>query len=191
MPRRASLFERAIALDPDYALAHAFLALAIFNEDWGERRAERSLRALPASTPSGRSTLDPTRQPLPPHPGAWFCCNAREFERAELHSVRSLALNPNDAHAAAYRAHLLFCTGREEEGLAMIRKAIDLNPYHPWLVLVHPRPGAAGRRPLRRGDRGREQLTELRFHHQARLAACQPSSVRWRPRASACGGLWR
>src|SRR4051812_14955438 len=125
------LFERAIGRDPSYALAHAFVALAIFNQDW-QRDPDASLgRCLDYA----QRAVD-----LDPHDGrcarilALALLSAREFERAELYSVRSLVLNPNDAHAAAYRAHLLYCTGREEEGLAMIRKAIDLNPYDTDLM---------------------------------------------------------
>src|SRR4051794_14811558 len=163
------LFERAIARDPSYALAHAFVALAIFNQDW-QREPDASLERCLAYA---QRAVD-----LGPHDSrcarilALALLTAREFERAELHSVRSLVLNPNDAHAAAYRAHLLYCTGRAEEGLAMIRKAIDLNPYHPlfyWYTL-----GRALQAVGRYGEAivAWSNLTELRFHHQARLAVC-------------------
>ena len=61
-----ALFERAVALDPDYALANAFLALAIFNLPWGER-GRRTRRALPRPGVAC-GPARPDRQPLPPHP---------------------------------------------------------------------------------------------------------------------------
>jgi Putative Zn-dependent protease, contains TPR repeats len=55
----------------------------------------------------------------------------RQFDRAEFHSERSVALNPNDAHAAIARANVLRNLGRLEEGVEWVRKALRLNPYHP------------------------------------------------------------
>jgi adenylate cyclase len=63
----------------------------------------------------------------------------RQYDRAEFHSDRSVALNPNDALAAIYRATLLRHLGRAEEGVDWARKAMRLNPYHPnwyWEVLA-------------------------------------------------------
>ena len=98
--------------------------------------------------------------------------SARKFDRAELHSERSLALNPNDANAAANRAYLLSMTGRAEEGGAFIRRAIQLNPYHPgyyWNTLA---------RVMHDAGRHAEAIAafatiaDWRFHLHARLAAC-------------------
>jgi adenylate cyclase len=55
----------------------------------------------------------------------------RDFDRAEFHSERSIALNPNDAVATLWRAGLLRRLGRAEEGVDWVRKAMRLNPYHP------------------------------------------------------------
>ena len=52
------LFARAVALDPEYALAHAFLALAIFNEEWGEHVARERAACLEHANLAAR--LDPT-----------------------------------------------------------------------------------------------------------------------------------
>ena len=55
----------------------------------------------------------------------------RQYDRAEFHSDRSIALNFNDALAALHRAGVLRYAGRAEEGIAFARKAMQLNPYHP------------------------------------------------------------
>jgi adenylate cyclase len=55
----------------------------------------------------------------------------RQHDRAEFHSDRSVALNPNDALGVMYRAGSLRWRGRAEEGIEWARKAMRLNPYHP------------------------------------------------------------
>ena len=163
------LFEAAVARDPDYAIARAYLALAIFNQDWRvepdaslERCLEHAQRAVQLDAHDSRC-----HRIL-----ALALLNAREFDRAEFHSERSLALNPNDTNAAAQRAHLLCFTGRAEEAVALIRRAMELDPHHPrfyWATLA---------RALHTAGRHGEavaafaNIVELRFHHQARLAAC-------------------
>jgi adenylate cyclase len=163
------LFESAIALDSGYALAHAYLALAIFNHDWGPdndanlgRCLEHARRAV---------ALDPSDSRCHRILGVALLF-AREFDRADHHSARSLALNPNDAHAAAFRAYLLSCLGRADEAVPLIRRAIDRNPYHPgffWNTLARVL-HAAGR--YEEAIAAFAQVPEFRFHHHARLAAC-------------------
>ena len=66
--------------------------------------------------------------------------NLRQFDQAEFHSDRSIALNPNDALGALYRAGLLRRTGRAEEAVEWARRAMRLNPYHPnwyWDAFAH------------------------------------------------------
>ena len=97
---------------------------------------------------------------------------ARAFDRAAVHSERSLALNPNDSHAAVFRGYLLACLGRAEEGVPLIRRAIDRNPYRPgyfWDIFACVLQ-AAGRHEEAIAAFG--QLPKMGLHHQVRLAAC-------------------
>lgn len=55
----------------------------------------------------------------------------RQYDRAEFHSDRSIALNPNDALAAMQRSSLLRHLGRAAEGVDWARKGMRLDPYHP------------------------------------------------------------
>ena len=163
------LFEAAVALDPDYAVAHAYLALAIFSQGWSrepdaslERCLEHAQRAV---------ALDPSDSRCH-RVLAMALLFARAFERADVHSERSLTLNPNDAHAAAFRGYLLACLGRAEEAVALIRRAIDRNPYRPgyfWDLLacaLH----AAGR--YEEAIAAFARVPEAGLHHRVRLAAC-------------------
>ncbi len=60
----------------------------------------------------------------------------RDDERRQLE--RALEINPNDANAMISYGMSLAFSGRGEEGIATIREAMRLNPYHPewyWLSL--------------------------------------------------------
>jgi adenylate cyclase len=162
-------FEHAVALDPDYALAHAYLSLAILSEDWGEDAVEQRTRCLA----HGRRAVALDDSDSQCHRVlALALLNAREFDSADYHSERSVALNANDAHAAAQRGYVLSFLGRCDEALVMIRRAIDRNPFQPvwyWGVLA---------RVLHGADRHAEaiaafeRIVERRYQHEARLAAC-------------------
>ena len=137
-----SHFARAIALDPDYGLAHAFLALTHFADDWGNARAERLAHCLELA--SRAVALDPGESRCH-RVLAMILLTAREFDRADHHSERSLALNPNDGDAAAYRAYVLCFLGRPDAAVPLIQRAIALNPYHPgwyWTALARALHGA-------------------------------------------------
>ena len=77
------LFERAVALDPDYGLAHAYLALAIFAEEWGDAAAERLASCLELA--SRAVALDPGESRCH-RVLAMILLSAREFDRADQHS---------------------------------------------------------------------------------------------------------
>src|SRR4051794_9986942 len=161
-------FERAAALDPDYALAHAFLALAIFNEPWGDATAERLATCVDLAQRAVRlDSVDSRCHRVL----AMILLTAREFDRAGYHADRSTVLNPNDADAAAYRSYILTFLGQPEEALAEARRALALNPFHPgwyWTVLARAL-HAAGRHA--EAIAAFERIERLNFHHHARLAA--------------------
>ena len=53
----------------------------------------------------------------------------RQHDKAIAEGERAVALNPNGADTHAYFAPILFSAGKPEEALAMIKKAIRLNPF--------------------------------------------------------------
>jgi len=131
------LFEKAVELDPQYAAAHAYLALTIYVQ-WIASRAPGELdRAL--ATARHALVLDENDSRCHRILGGSYE-ELHDFDRAEFHSERSIALNPNDALATLWRAGLLRCLGRAEEGVEWARRAMRLNPYHPnwyWDAIAH------------------------------------------------------
>jgi len=165
-----AMFERAAGLDPGYALARAYLALTIYVDWAAERSAAPSLeRALALAREAVALEGEDSRcQRILGE----IALAAREFERADFHSARAVALNPNDAHAAAYRAYILTYLGRPEEAVDWIRKAMRLNPFHPgwyWDALARAL-HAVGRHE--EALAAYERIAAPRFFHLAYMAAC-------------------
>ena len=164
-----SRFEQAIELDPAYALAHGYLALAIFNQEWGAEREGMLASCLAAARKA--VALDPNDSRCH-RILAMILLSAREFERADSHSERSVVLNPNDASATAYRAYILSFLGRPVEGVAAIRRAMALDPYHPdwyWPLLARALHNSGQHADAIAAF---ERIERPRFHHLVRLAAC-------------------
>jgi DNA-binding winged helix-turn-helix (wHTH) protein/tetratricopeptide (TPR) repeat protein len=122
-------FNRAIAIDHEFGLAHAYLALAeIIIAGYGaaprevlERARERVGLALALSPQDGRCHRIMGLAHL----------FLREHDAAERNLRRALHLNPYDADALAQMGFVLTMRGRPDEGLAMLERAVELNPFHP------------------------------------------------------------
>ena len=61
----------------------------------------------------------------------------RRYEKAIAAGERAIALNPNGAHAHAWLGYILCVSGRPQEGLVLLQKAIRLNPIPPNWYLGH------------------------------------------------------
>jgi adenylate cyclase len=179
------LFERAISLDPRFALANAYLALTILIEH-GFNNAPQPIkdRALALALTSLR---------LDPDDGRCYQFLAQtylyrgEFDMALFHFEHSITLNSNDANGLAQMGAALAFLGRPEEGIDQIRQAMRLNPFHPqwyWGDLAAALYGA------RRYEEAVNANRRLAGHgnpwYLARLAACYAQLARMdEPRAQA------
>jgi len=122
------LFRRALAIDPDFALAWAGLSrmhqvqagygFAPINEGFerGREAAQRALRLAP-DLAEGHIELGSVEQNH-----GW------NFTAAEASFRRAVELAPGDANALRAAAHLARILGRVDEGLELIRRAIALDP---------------------------------------------------------------
>ena len=132
------LFDKAIELDPEYAVGHAYLGLAIYVQWAGS--LNRTPAVLEPALASARQALALDESDSRCHRIlGYIYAHLRLFDRAEFHSERSITLNPNDALAALGRAAVLREIGRPEEAVSWARRAIQLNPYHPnwyWMSVA-------------------------------------------------------
>jgi adenylate cyclase len=96
----------------------------------------------------------------------------RQWDQAQLHNKKALALNPNDPRMVAQRGELFTWLGKPDEGAEWVEKAMRLDPYD-----AHSRAHLLGR-ALHASQRYAEaadtykQIRSPRFGHCADLAAC-------------------
>ena len=141
-PAAKALLERAIAIDPNYARAHAELARwAVIGWMFGFDESalppdvikESAIRAV---------TLDPDDAGAN-HAAAWGFFFDKQMDRFEAVSERALTLAPNDALLLAEVGALLGFAGEWERSVALVTKADTLNPeaaagwYHSILYYDH------------------------------------------------------
>lgn len=125
------LFERAIALDPHYARAHAGISLSWFNE-WSchfwSQFEENGQRAY---THAHRALEIDDRDALLHVVIGKVLNYRREFDRAAWYFDRALALCPNDADMLMEMSIGEAFLGRPELGAEHAERALRLNPCHP------------------------------------------------------------
>jgi adenylate cyclase len=124
-------FQRAIDLDPQFAVAFAWLALAKIAE-WDEMPPDNDAAfrlAIRAVELDGNESVC--------HSVLGFVyLKRRQFDKALAHTERAVALNPNFGHAIAHLGLIHTYMGDHEKGAACVESAIRLNPYHPdWYGL--------------------------------------------------------
>src|SRR5262249_35472078 len=128
------MFEKALALDPQYAEAYAFLGLT-YEREWGfqwsqdPQTLERELVlaqqavALDDSLPMAHNTLGRVSM--------W----KKQHDQAITEAERAIALDPNDADGYWLLGAILDFAGRPEEAIGLIEKAMRLNPHYPPVYL--------------------------------------------------------
>ncbi|MDE5458100.1 adenylate/guanylate cyclase domain-containing protein [Bradyrhizobium sp. CSA112] len=125
------LLDRAIALDPNYAHAHAWKA-CVLGQTWvygwcADRDAtfQRVADELQIALALDDNDSDVHRIL------AAVNLTRNDHDKAAYHQERAIALNPNYDLVVVQQGEFLTWLGRPEEGIDWIRKAMRLNPYHP------------------------------------------------------------
>jgi adenylate cyclase len=132
------LLERAIALDPGYAHAHAWKACVLGQSTitgWCAD-VEAARRALIGEVTKALS-LDENDSDVHRVLAAVNLTVHHDYDKALYHQERALALNPNDDLIAVQQGEVLTWIGQAEEGIEWIQKAMRLNPYHPETFWSH------------------------------------------------------
>jgi TolB-like protein/class 3 adenylate cyclase/cytochrome c-type biogenesis protein CcmH/NrfG len=128
-------FERAVAVDPDFARAHADIALThaedIFH-GWSESPDRSSQLALDKAQYA--LTLDDNSR-VAHFALAFTYLNVMRYDEALAANRRVLELNPNHAEGHAQRGLILSRVGRPAEALEAIRIAMRLDPRHPFFFV--------------------------------------------------------
>lgn len=130
------MLTRAIALDPDYAEAHRWLAMNHWMGwvHWGEPIEPNRRIALELAYKA--AAIDPNDAGC-----RWVLANLlayeRRFDEAEAEFTKAIELDPNDADIWATLSDIEVLAGHIDEALEHIRKAFRLNPYPAsWYYLT-------------------------------------------------------
>ncbi len=128
---------KAIEIDPNYAHAHAWKA-CVLGQAWVRgydiglddimahgKVALKKAYSLDESDPECHRLL------------AAVYLLQRDFDKVTYHQERGLALSPNYDLIVVQQGELLTWLGRGDEGAEWVRKAMQLNPFHPERYWSH------------------------------------------------------
>jgi len=126
-------FKRAIDLDPDFAEAHAGLALAYLDIVGYRYRSIDDFGPLAGAAIARALELDPDLS------DAWaargmLLVESGQFEDATTAFERAVALNPNNAAALVELAERYFFMDRNEESERLMQRAYDVDPLSPVVI---------------------------------------------------------
>jgi len=128
---------RALELDPDYGHAHAWRG-CILGQSWGYGWCEDKAATFSEVTAELQRALALDENDADVHRIlAAVCITKGDLTRARYHQDRALALNPNYDLVVVQMGELLTWSGRGEEGVEWILKAMSLNPHHPARFWSH------------------------------------------------------
>jgi adenylate cyclase len=131
------LIGRALALDPDYAHAHAWRGCILgqaYSNGWAkdpEATFKEVMLELDRAIALDDNDADVHRIL------AAVSIVRNDFTRARYHQDRALALNPNYDLVVVQMGELFTWLGQAEEGVDWIRRAMKLNPHHPARFWSH------------------------------------------------------
>ena len=124
-------YSRAVALDPDYALAYAGIAdyynwlgvytvLPFAETSAAAKEAALKAVALDDSLAEGYAAL-----------GFSTLMHDYDWDATERHLRRAIELNPSYATGRVWYSYLLGMEGRFDEALAQVRRALEIDPHTP------------------------------------------------------------
>ena len=124
------LLEKAIELDPNYAEAYALLA----NVYLAEHRFDANPRADPIERALKMALKAIELDPQSAYAHCWLAIVhffRKDNGKFEAEAQRALDVNPNDPEILAEVGHYLSFMGEYERGIALSKRAQQLNPLHP------------------------------------------------------------
>jgi TolB-like protein/Tfp pilus assembly protein PilF len=125
-------YQRAIDLDPDYALVYARMAIAEqwFN-DWEAKGDEREIASASARAHAHMAVeLAPRSATALGALGVTQAWSDFNFAAAEATLKKAVALDPSNAETLYQLADVTAALGREEDAIGMMRKALTMEPLN-------------------------------------------------------------
>jgi adenylate cyclase len=165
------MLERAIALDPKYAHAHAWKACVLAQtwvNNWCEDRRQTWKQVVDEAHVA--LALDDNDSDVHRVLAAVNLAHD-EHAKAQYHQERALGLNPNNDLILVQQGELLTWLGRPEDGIEWIMKAMRVNPYHPQRFWNHLGRAHYPARQYSEAVAALSRVTQQDYTHHALLAA--------------------
>jgi TolB-like protein/Tfp pilus assembly protein PilF len=120
--------EKAIALDPDYAIGHAWLSETYCAEWWAGWTADAGASFERAASHAVQAVaLDDTDPQVHIQMGEIYLYR-RQYDEARFHFDKALSLNPNEPNALMMQSGYSTYVGDPERAVALINEAIRVDP---------------------------------------------------------------
>ena len=138
MRRAVTELEKALALDPQYAPAWAWLSVSILNAFVYLPSPDASAEAVEEAARQAIAAADRAVALAPDLAESW---SARAWMRTSLSwdwdgaradFDRALALSPRDTNILVRESHLFAVLGRLPQAIATARKVIEIDPLYSW-----------------------------------------------------------
>ena len=135
LAKALSYFKKAVELDPNYSLAHAWLAYAYWKGSdlaWEQSLGVSWFDARMHARKSLQTALkNPT--PLAHQVASDMILRQRLHDEAVTQAEKAIALDPNDPVGQVTMASALIYAGRPKEAIDFIKRAMRLDPRLPGL----------------------------------------------------------
>jgi len=129
-------FERAISLDPDFALAYAGLGYAWLLMPEYSATVDRKLSRDSSKSAIARALkLDPELPSGLAFMGWSKMVHEYDWSSAEQLLRRALELQANSSDALHWLSHVLSFQGRHAEAIVVARQAVEVDPYSPLMTM--------------------------------------------------------
>jgi len=129
-------FERAISLDPDFALAHAGLGYAWLLIPEYSATVDRRLSRDSSKAAIARALeLDPELSAGLAFMGWSKMVHEYDWRAAERLLRKALVNQASNSDAMHWMSHVLSWQGRHDEAINFARQAVEVNPYSPLMTL--------------------------------------------------------
>jgi len=130
-------FQKAVNIDNQFAMAYAMIAWThVFDvmNGWSDNRAQSLADAISISK---KSVSLQEALPLAYFVSGLAYREQREYVKALVEAEKAIKYDPNYANAHVLLATLLYYAGRPKEGLERIKRAMQINPHHPYNYTFH------------------------------------------------------
>lgn len=128
------MFEKALALDPQYAEAYALLGATYYLE-WAFRYSTNPSVPESVLTLMQQALVLDDSLPIAHWGVSYVYAQTQQYDQALVEMERAIALDPNNADGHHAKAHVLNWAGRPDEAIEAMAQAMRLNPRYPPIYL--------------------------------------------------------